>query len=924
MKVLKNHKGTILVATYLVLTVIIVVASSFFAMVVNNNKAVAKANDGTRALNYAEKGIAYAYFESYNLGWNWHTHEWNAAQNNLIKLNPTERLKVLDDCFFDNATGFYVHNSGEFMVKAYPDRVREDDTIVVSMGICGNERRVIMYYLSRRGIYDFFVFTPYNLNLYSAVGRDPKMNGGGIHSNGNIYLSTYMRLEDISELSTGEDGSIYYTSSQYAAPYYADRLDGVMDGRAPITRLDQLNNIWRDDSADPMQPGPFGYYDARNQWRWKDRAYYFVSTNVNSYPTNSFCSTETHFAGNNQDRYNIAPGAWDSTSGTYNDSSEPLNRYNVWIKPYELDADGNKIDHTWTQIPAELDEEWSWNKYFGNSFGTGAATNEQPTSFYTYDDSGAEVDVANTYWEIDASTNSVVMLDPPIGGTDEEWAAFRLAHPQAKQYWDMYKSPEFWQAVRGDSFYGTYLNQEAMDGVYGDDRLTGGRIDVKHTNSMKQPSAWSDFLKESGLDGFVRDGNTGGEYLKPPDFEESYSRLAQKDGIYIGLVDDFDGDFTDYDEWQDVLERSIDQALETFNSGNSRNVVARKVKFINTFTGKWNVVLELDVEQMQRRNKYPHNGILYSKVPIRITNASELARARTGYGFTLLDEENVYLKGDYNTVNWVTSAVISKKRVYTLSDDFNDPQVPPAPENYPDYPYLYVKDDGTGNYVEVPYASGGGEWVYAGYLDNDGVVDKIDYYPHINDENESNLRSIIYQKNDEYRSVFNKDDPSGSAQVTWTWSPTGETYTSGMMANKVTQDHTYNCLIASNRWLDYNQSNKGDILENWHYHDADGSHYYKRILNGAYFVLEYDGFTAPNDEFVDYASSSLRYDNRGRRADGSFYWNADYLHTYNAPESVQYDENFRTATRSPSDVFFGGAESLWAEATEEFFYQTKF
>ncbi len=922
MKVLRNHKGTILVATYLVLTVIIVVASSFFAMVVNNNKAIAKANNGARALNYAERGIAYVYFESYNLGWDWHTHTWNAAKNNLIKVPASERLKIRDDCYFDNATGFYVHNGGEFMVKAYPDQVREDDTVVVSMGICGGEKRVIMYYLTRRGIYDFFVFTPYNLDLYSAVGRDPKMNGGGIHSNGNIYLRTYMRLEDISELSTGEDGSIYYTSSQYAAPYYADNIDYKMDGRAPITRLDQLYNIWRDDSADPMQAGPFGAYNSRNQWYWKYRANYFVATSVKSYPTNSFSSTETHFAGNNQDRYNVAPGAWDWVSGTYNDSSESLNRYNVWIKPYELDADGNQIDHDWAQIPAELDEEWSWNKYFGSSYGTGSAANEQPTSFYTYDDSGNEVDCENTYWEIDAS-NNVVMLDPPIGGTSDEWAAFNLAHPGAKKYWDMYKSPEFWQAVRGDSFYGTYLNEEAMDGVYGDDRLTGGRIDVKHTNSMKQPSAWSDFLKDSGLDGFVRDGNTGGEYLEPPDFSESYSRLAEKDGIFVDLVNDFDGDFSDYQEWQDVLERSIDDAVSMFNSGGAR--VAKKIKFINTFTGKWNVVLELDVEKMQQSSKYPHNGILYSKVPIRLTNASELARAKPGYGFTVLGEENIYLQGDYNTENWVTSAVISKKRVFTLSDDFNDPQVPPAPENYPDYPYIYVKDDGTGTYKEIPYASSGGEWVYAGYLDRDGVPDGIDYYPHINDQNESSLRSIIYQKNAEYRSVFNKDDPSGRTQATWTWSPTGESYRSGMMANKVTQNHTYNCLIASNRWLNSYQSNKGDILENWHYHDADGAKYFRRVFNGAYFVLEYEGFTAANEEFVDYSNSSgLGYDNRGRRVWGSFFWNADYLHTYNAPESIEYDENFKKATRAPSDVFFGGAESLWAEATEEFFYKTHF
>ncbi|MFH1092677.1 MAG: hypothetical protein V1739_00820 [Candidatus Omnitrophota bacterium] len=910
MKVLKNQKGTILVATYIVLSVIIVVASAFFTLVVTNNKAVVKANNGARALSYAEKGIAYVYFESYNLGWDWYTHEWNGAKNKLIKIPAADRLKSRDDCEFDDSTGFYVHNSGEFMVKAYPDLVREDDTIVVSMGICAGERRVIMYYLTRRGIYDFFVFSPYNLDLYGAVGRDPKMNGGGIHSNGDISVSTYMRLEDVSELSAGENGSIYYTSSQYAAPYYADVLDGVMDGRAPITRLDNLANLFRNDIVDPMQSGPFGYYNSAKAWGWKSYAYYFVRDSMGYYPTDAFSNTDAHFTGSDNSRFNINPGAWDGTSGTVNNSSEPLNVYNLWIKPYELDEDGNKIAHVWAQMPAELDEEWAWDKYIGSR-----SSSEQPTSFYTYNNSGTAVDVANTYWEI-LGPNNVVMLDPPIGGTAEEWAAFNLAHPSAKQYWDMYKAPDYWQAVRGNSYYGTYLNEEAMDGTYGNDRAISEYIDVKHTNSMKQPSAWEDFLKDSGLDGFVRDGNTGGEYLTPPDFEESYSRLAEKDGVIINLDAEYSGGFANYDEWQAAMERSIDIAVDMFNDGNSEKGIAKKVEFINTFTGKWNVVLELDLEKMQQWSKYPHNGILYTKVPIRITNASELARAREKYGFTVLGEENIYLQGDYNTVDWVTSAIISQKRVFTLSDDFNDPQVAPAPQNYPDYPYIYVKDNGTGTFAEVPYASGGGSWVYSGYLDNDGVVDIIDYYPQINDANERSLLTIIGQKNTNYRAVFNKDDPTGAATDTWTWSGTGETYTSGMMANKVTKNQTLNCLIASNRWLGSYQSDKGDILESW------GG--FNRIFNGSYFVLEYEGFTAANSEFVDYSTSSLGYNNRGRRINSDFFWGAYYLSSYYANESIEYDERFKTATRAPSDVFFGGAESLWAEATEVFFYKTDF
>ncbi|MCG2713186.1 MAG: hypothetical protein L6416_12820 [Candidatus Omnitrophica bacterium] len=922
MKLFTSQKGTILVAAYLVMFVIIVMTAAFFSLAINNNKAVAKANDGAKALNYAEKGIAYAYHEWYKAGWEWYTHRWNPPENNLIKITPVERTKTRDDCYFDPSTGFYVHNSGEFMVKAYPDYTRGDDTVVLAMGICGSEKKVIMKYFSSRGIYDFFMYTPYDLDLYNAVGHHTKLNGGAIHSNGDIYFDSYMRLENISELSAGGDGNIYYSSEQYPAPYYADNYDGIMDGKAPITRLDNLIDVFRDDSLDPRQPGPFGEYASDNKWDWKDEADEFVEKEWKYWPTKAFCNTHDHFYGSSLSIYDIASGDWDNVSDSYNDNSESLNDYNVWIKPYKVDADGEPIETVWEQIPGKLNQEWTWDKYYGDSYGSGDAAEEQPITFFTYKDDGSEVDVADTYWEIDAS-NEVVMLDPPIGGTAAEWAAFNLAHPQAKQYWDMFKTPEFWDSVRGDSDQSLYFNDEVADGTYGDERSGGGTIQVEHTNSLQQPAAWSNFLKNTGLAGIVRDANTGGKYLDPPDFSETYSKLAEKDGILIDLDAGFDGEFSDYDEWQEVLEKSIDTAADVLNKGDP-NGVAKKVNFINTFTGKWNVVLEIDLEKMQNLGVYPNNGILYSKVPVRFTNAKKLARAQPKFGFTVLGEENIYLKGDYNTEDWVTSAVISKKRVFTLSDDFNDPQVKPAPNNYPNYPYLYVKDDGFGNYEEIPYAKGGGEWVVTWYLDDDGAVDKEDYYPHISDTNEASLRSIIYTKNDEYCELFYQDDPSGEVEKTWTWAPTGETFTAGMMPNKVRQDQTYNCMIASNRFLEDYDHNRGSILENWNYEDEDENYFsYYRILNGGYFVLDDAGFTA-HDEFIDDRYSGLEYDGRGREAPGSLYWNSYYLYGYWPDTDISYDARFKTATRSPSDVFFGGAESLWHEESEAFFYQTKF
>jgi hypothetical protein len=909
MKIVKNRGGTILIATYLVLFAIIIVAGAFFTLVIHNSQSVTRQNDSAKALNFAEKGLSYVFFESYNSGWNWRTHAWNTAKTKLEPIDSEDQQVLRPDCSFD-ADGFYVANNGEFMIKAYADSNRDNDTVVLAMGISGTERRVIMYYMTQRGIYDFFVYSPYTLNLAGAVGRFPKMNGGGIHSNGDIYLNDLMRLEDISELSTGETGNIYYTGSQYQAPYFADNIDGVMDGKAPITRLDQLNDIWRDDSI--PNAGPFGSYNVAGQWQWKSSANYFVSDSMGNWPTNSFVSSDYHFAGasGTESRYNVAPGKTD-WYGFKNDGSGPLNQYNVWIKPYTQDESGNQVPTTWTQIPGELDEQWSWSKYAGNSYGTGAAKLEQPTSFYTYDGIGNKVDVAATYWEIKG--NKVEWVDPLDLAT----------HPNAKSYWDMFQRQDYWKAVRNDTVYAERINPEALDGTYGDERPSGGTLLVKNTNSKAQASSWKQFLEDSKLEGIVRDGNTGGKYLAPPDFSTTYSRKAAKDGLYIGLTDEaYEKDPAwqtnaglTVTSWQKALEDSIDAAVVLLNKDTAKDV-AKKVKFINTFTGQWNTVLELNLENMQSEGKTPNNGIVYSKVPIRLTQTETLPRAKANYGFTVLGEENIYFQGDYNTNSWVSSAVISKKRVFTFSEDFNDPQVKPATQHYRDYPYMYVKKV-AGEYVESNPAKGGGSWVYRSYLDNDGIPDKIDWYANISDVNEQHLLNDINSKDSQYRAIFNKTDASGTASATFSWPDSGENYTYGMMPNAVTKDMTVSCLIAGRRWLDSNQSNRGDILENW------GTK--KRLYNGSYFVLEDSGFTATNNEYVDYVGK-LPYDARGELSPTSTYSGAYYLPSYTAYNYIQmqYDKRFKTATRSPSDIFFGGAESLWAETTEALFAQMDF
>ncbi|RKY34406.1 MAG: hypothetical protein DRP78_06595 [Candidatus Omnitrophota bacterium] len=904
-----EKKGTILFSTCVVILVIVGVMIGFFTIVSKENVFIAKQNDRLKAFNFAEKGIAYAYNECYHLAWQWYTHKWNKKKNKLLPLAADDvayHQTVRPDCKFD-AQGFYVADNGEFMVKAYPNPKDSDDTVIVCKGISGLEEKVIVYHLARNRSHQFFYYSPYTLNLFDAVGNYAQVNGGEIHSNGNIVLDNNIKLENISKMSTGKTGSVKYAvEQQYAAPHLADILDGVIDGKAPIQPLDNPLPLYRNGLVVPPDPGPFGRFYSKGPntryWTWKTLSYHFSGT-PNGYrdQRGAFMNNEWHFSGSKMPEYDLPPGGKVPVSGVVNDSGKTLNWQNFWIKPYKTDKNGNQIATKWIEIPSTLPQTWLWQKYIEMD------ATDQPVTFYLAKDP-AKTDVANTYWIINKAN-------------DVEQVSLK-AHPEAKSYWDMFKSNEYWTTQpwkAKEKFIGNF-NPEMADGKYADDlSLLGGKEKVEHLNSYLQKKEWKKFLKASNLKKILCDGRTGGKNIYPPDFTSSYKTLAKKDGIFIDLVG-FDGEFNDYNEWDTLLKKSIQDAVVKLNAGAGGNVAQEK-SFINCWTDKRSRVLEIDLAKWKTKGSFPHNGVFYTKVPVRFINAEELPRSKTDYGFTVVGEENIYLKGDYNTQKWTTSSIVCKKRVFTLSDDFNDPQDAPAPQMYPDYPYLYVVKNAAGDYVEADVDNGGGIWVWQQMLDSDGSADDINCYPLISDTQQKKLYDYIDAKQVAY-AVW-RNGMKGIS--TFNWPASGESHTFAPPPNKVTKTHTYNCFIASHRWVESDHKNRGNILEDWQK--------FKRVLNGAYFVIPKDGFTA--EKYVDYVKGNgLYYSKKGRRVDTKMYTWIDYINkrayneiglsVYGALTDVIYDSRFLTAGTSPADVFFGGNVNLWGESSPDFFAQTDF
>lgn len=290
-------------------------------------------------------------------------------------------------------------------------------------------------------------------------------------------------------------------------------------------------------------------------------------------------------------------------------------------------------------IPKELSTPWQWDKYSGNdaSSNPGGAA-ELPVSIVVPQSELDKHGVANA---------------------DEYWVHIYGAAPA-----DV--NPEWW-----------------VDKKYGNDRAMGEETtQVRYTDSQYQAYDWHKFLYSNGLDTFVRDSNSGGNFLTPINVNRNYYDLAKNDGMYVG---DENGDGT----LEIYLNRTKYDTLPCWAEDNVQFMNAIRPHVVATDAGDVPVkenVIQFDIAKLLTScpSMLPRNNILYVDKDVRIVNAQKLPDK----GLTVVSPHNVYLKGDFNTdADWQPSAVITDSMVYGLSEGFNDPQTFPLPYTYKNYPY---------------------------------------------------------------------------------------------------------------------------------------------------------------------------------------------------------------------------------------------
>jgi hypothetical protein len=151
-------------------------------------------------------------------------------------------------------------------------------------------------------------------------------------------------------------------------------------------------------------------------------------------------------------------------------------------------------------------------------------------------------------------------------------------------------------------------------------------------------------------DGIVRDGQLGGQYIKPPDFD------AFKIGGYYERQSSLRihaGDFQTDGSGLDVTDVLADAVYE--------------VTFWNPNLDQYVTVQELDVAALVASGNYPPNGLIFSDQPIRLANASELSAP-----LTVVADNSIYTKGSFNSVDKKPAALVSTGRVWHVSDNWSD------------------------------------------------------------------------------------------------------------------------------------------------------------------------------------------------------------------------------------------------------------
>ncbi len=270
-----------LIMLYILLVVLIIWDAAFFLASFNESNVTKINLDSISALYSAENGLSCAVFEIKSHP-GWYTHF--ADPNNgyaLVEINVAPpNLTTL--CKIDNTPsseyyGCYVSltnvpgtTTPEFALKTYLDPTsshNNPETLVLIKGNSPSINRLFVAKINSHSLYDYFVFTPYDLWMGPKAW---KALGGRMHANGSVVWQGSSTIEDVSEFTTPRSFMYNVTADAPPDPGQEEYVNEVVTpspcqtipahpdcaGNPNLTWTDIYANSLRSPDFNPCYPNP--------------------------------------------------------------------------------------------------------------------------------------------------------------------------------------------------------------------------------------------------------------------------------------------------------------------------------------------------------------------------------------------------------------------------------------------------------------------------------------------------------------------------------------------------------------------------------------------------------------------------------------------------------------------------------------------
>lgn len=714
--ILNNNKGVVLIVAYFFLVTLLGFSAVTFLRSIHEDRVGRISNNSLQAFYEAEAGLTYAYHElSQGTGFQWYTHR----DRNTIG-NPTPPIS--NGGFIDANDGcFCIQNRG-FRVKTFPDPVFAGSVIILSQATVDGVTRTIEQRLEQESAYQYLFFYPTD-HIFDTATYDGR-NYAAIQVNGDILLRGRPTFDFLTLLSSGSlkpengyikrmlraqfpdfHGSLNYSSS----PAYPAGLSYYLyvDMRSHFYADNTYFKTGEIDSA-ANTTLPYYLQGLNSEWEF------------DKYAGSGSSTTPAYYNVGNEDLTNLALHEMCGHRGSVGLLSESKN-ITVSIRHRTVTESEKALFEEIYNLPQSNYESTVWNDYWRQW-----KTNHESDASYT--------DGKNWERQFFAATYNWSDLETPNGVNQEWWEDLRYGDDRAALVNDMAKAQDvdYYTGQELDRYFlntkeqpGAWdawlrenqLNQEGENKTRVQDRSQGGQY-VDPGEIIPEEHTQTNLIKNKAIDGGIYIGK-----LETQEYRDWLECCENHRWDWARECGQRPPRWASTDpEYQTFLDKFVTEK-EFYNAKDP----ARSSGYYSYYSDyRPSRILEIDVRKLTealKEEKRDFNGIIYVELEnfqwetrshdydpnadgIMLVNGERLPDG----GLSVVSLGNIFIKGNYNLdptgcekknrqaddpsiinrvvqekdyintsedLTWQPAEIITKRVVYTLSEDFPEPSYMP-------------------------------------------------------------------------------------------------------------------------------------------------------------------------------------------------------------------------------------------------------